>query len=189
MNRTRSWIYRILIVLGVGLMIISWLLPWWGANIESLMLDNAVVIHPYGLDASKMTGYASYIRGAEMPGWFALCMWTYLGLAIAALLAGAFLKNKDINLFGKKLNLSRWLIGIVGFSYAVVVIVAYVYATMRVQDFGLDSLVGRKWVQAGGIAETSWISSSLKIGYWLACGTGLYFIILALFQNKIMGKK
>jgi hypothetical protein len=133
-----------------------------------------------------MASYPQYLQGSEMPGFFAPFMWLYLGLAIAALLIGAWIKDKSIGLFGRKFNLSKLIIGVVGFSYIVVVIVAVIFAAIRTRQFGL-SLLGRSFISRGELEET-WVEARLLFGYWLACGVGPLLIVLALLRNRIIGK-
>jgi dolichyl-phosphate-mannose--protein O-mannosyl transferase len=114
-------------------------------------------------------------------------MWTYFGLAIAVLLIGVFSKNKDIYLFGRKFNLSRWLIGIVGFSYIVVVICAVVIMSIRINAIGGLSLLGKSYAAMGNL-EASWVDARLLPGYYLACCVGPLLILIALLRNKIKGK-
>jgi len=97
-----------------------------------------------------MLYYKGYLPDYSMPGYFTPLMWTYLGLAVVALLFGAWLKDKNLGLFGKKLNLSRWLTGIVGFSYIVVVILAFVVASMRTSALGMENFIGGNYMDYGG---------------------------------------
>jgi hypothetical protein len=188
MSSSRSWLFRCLVIIAMTLLLVSWFLPWWSCNIEALFLSNGLVVHPYGLE-NNMGTYTEYIPGditKMMPGWFTPFMWVYLGLVIVALLIGIFVTSKNVILFRRKLNLSRWLIGIVGFSYIVAIIAAYLVMYIKMGEFGMQP-IGRVFITQGGYAET-WITSSLKSGYWIACCVGPLLIILALLRNKIMDK-
>ncbi len=185
MNKARSWIYRCLVILGGGLMAVSWLLPWWRCDVEELNLPDAVVIRPYGLFLDPSV--APYLKWATLPGWFGPAVWTYFGLAIAALLISVIFMNKNIRVFGKELNLSRWLVGIVGFSYIVTVIVAIVIMSMRMAVADM-SILGRTFVSMGSMMASSWAEGFLLFGYWLACGVGVFLLVVALLRNKIIGK-
>jgi hypothetical protein len=181
----RLWLFRVLVMVAAGLLLLSWFLPWWAANVSQLGTQNHVIIHPWYLEIDMQVYY--YIaQGSDMPGWFAPVMWAYLGLAIAALLIGAWIKDKSLGLLGRRLNLSRWLVGFIGFSYIVVVILAVIVAAIRTGDFGLNLLKGT-YISFGGY-EQSWVTSRLLFGYWLACGVGPLLIVLALLRNKIIGK-
>jgi hypothetical protein len=112
-------------------------------------------------------------------------MWTYLGLAIVALLFSLFAKEKTVG-FGKfKFKLPTLLIGIVGLSYIIVVITAVVMIAIRSGDFYKTPLMGQVYVRNVEAVATS----RLLLGYWMACGTGLFITILALLRSKIVGNK
>jgi hypothetical protein len=108
-------------------------------------------------------------------------------LAIAALLISVIFINKNIKLFRKEFNLSRLLVGIVGFSYIITVILAVVIASMRMTVAGM-TLTGRVFITMGSMMSSSWAEGFLLPGYWLACGVGVYLLIIALLRNKITGK-
>jgi hypothetical protein len=184
MDNTRVWLFRVLVMLGTGLMLISWFIPWWRCEVEALNLKDAVVIYPYALYLDL--GVKNYLQWAAMPDYFTPLMWTYLGLAIVALLIGAWFINKNVRLLGREFNLSRWLIGIVGFSYIVVVICAVAIAMMRAAEVDVP-LLGRTFIAMSSMA-VSWIEGFIELGFWLACAAGPLFIVLALLRNKIIGK-
>ena len=185
MGNSRVWLFRVLVLAAAGLMLLSWYMPWWSCDIEALFVEDAAIIHPYGLEVD------SIILGllgdwAEMPGFFTPLMWVYLGLAIAAILIGAWIKDKSIGLFGRKFSLSKLIIGIAGFSYILVVVLAVVVAAMRTGEVDLP-LLGRTLVTMG-TEGASWVSARLLFGYWLACGVGPLLIVLALLRDRIIGK-
>ncbi len=188
MNSSRTWLFRGLVLIATALLLTSWFLPWWGVDIEEVALNNAVVVHPWGL-TNNLGMYDYLMKGIGMPGWFTPFMWAYLGLVIVALLVGIWSKDKNIRLFNRELNLSRWLVGIVGFSYVVVVIAAVlaIYLNIQSSDYSF-ALVGRTYVDKSDF-EYSWVNTHLMIGYWLACGVGPLLLVLALFRNKILGAK
>lgn len=188
MNSTRRfWLFRGLVIAAIGLMLLSWFMPWWSADIEDLLINNAVVIHPWGLE-NNMGDYAYYLKGAEMPSFFAPLMWLYLGLAISALLVGAWIKDKNTRLFRREFNLSKLIIGVVGFSYIAAVVLAVVIAAIRTGELGDLHLLGRTFVSIETTYKESWIAARLLSGYWLACGVGPLLVILALLRNRIIGK-
>jgi hypothetical protein len=183
----RVWLFRCLVIVSAGFLLLTWFLPWWSAYTTAAG-DNSFVIHPYGLDISEqMLFYKTFIPDIEMPGYFTPLMWLYLGLVVVALLIGAWLKDKSIGLFRRRFNLSRWLIGIVGFSYVVVVILAVIVASIRTSDFGMTHFLGGNYVSYGWKAE-SYVEGQLLLGYWLACAVGPLLIVLALLRNRIIGK-
>jgi hypothetical protein len=182
----RVWLFRCLVIVSAGFLLLTWFLPWWSAYTTAAG-DNSFVIHPYGLNISEqMLFYKTFIPDIEMPGYFTPLMWLYLGLVVVALLIGAWLKDKSIGLFRRRFNLSRWLIGIVGFSYVVVVILAVIVASMNLEQYDIP-LLGSKYLSLGWLAN-SYIETNLLLGYWLACAVGPLLIVLALLRNRIIGK-
>lgn len=181
----KIWLFRFLTLIGVGFIIVSWLLPWWNCQIE--MIDKWVRIHPWGLENNLGT-YAGYIDAAQMPSWFGPLMWGYLGLAIAALLLSMFVKNKEVTFWKIKTTLPSILILIVGITYVIVAIVAAIFATIRLEDFAGMKLIGTYFIDWGYPNQTD-ATGSLMLGYWLTYGAGIYCIILALLRNKITGLK
>ena len=179
----RTWLFRFLVILGAGLMIYSWLLPWW--SVEIVALQSGAQIRPWGLE-DNLGEVAGFIEGVEMPGWFAVFMWAYLGLSILALVVGAFLKDLHIKLLGKNFNLPQLIIGLVGFSYVVVVVTAVIFAAIRTGDYYGLSLIGTSRVSVGPYASDA--HAGLLPGYWMACATGPILILLALFKNNITRK-
>ena len=184
MSSSRVWLFRGLVIGAAGLMLLSWFMPWWSCDIEALFVNDAAIIHPYGLEIDSTV--LGYLEWAKMPGFFAPLMWSYLGLAIAAILIGAWIKDKSIGLFGRKFNLSKLIIGIAGLLYIVVTVTAVIFAAIRTGEADLH-LLGRTFVKMG-TAEASFISARLLFGYWLACGVGPLLIVLALLRDRIIGK-
>ncbi len=186
MSSSRAWLFRILIIIAASLMVWSWFMPWWSVNVPDLNLDNAVVIHPWGLE-QNLGSLAAYISGSSMPDWFAPIMWTYLGLCIAALLFSLFAGNKEINLWKIKTSLPAIITGLVGLSYIVVVLTAVIFASIRMGDFYNTNLIGSTKIEIME-AHPVYVYSNLRTGYWLACGAGPLLVVLSLLRNKITGK-
>jgi len=185
MSTVRSWLFRILVIIAAGFMVYSWLQPWWRCEISRI--NGWIVIHPWGLE-HNMQAFSEYMKGAEMPGFFAPLMWIYLGLCILALLVALFIKNKNIKLLGKEFNLPNFIISLVGLSYIVVVIVAVIFAAIRTGDFYGTKLIGVTRINLGG-EMVSDATANLQTGYWLACAAGPLLVLLALLRNKIIGYK
>ena len=184
MSNYRIWIFRVCVLIGAGLMALSWFLNWWSLDIESFQKIDAIIIHPYGLEDKSDLSNA---LGVGLPQWFAPVVWIYFALALLALVIGAWIKEKTIKLFGRKFNLSRWLVGIVGFSYIVVAVIAVIVAAIMTGDIDGLTLLDRYYISMGG-GMMSWVDGTLDIGYWLACGTGVFLLALAFLRNKIIGK-
>jgi hypothetical protein len=186
MNTLRSWLFRGSVIAVAGLMVASWLLPWWGSWSLQIGHYDVVQIFPYGL-RTNLGGWASLIQGfSEMPAWFSPLMWLYLGLCMAGLAFALWKMNKNVRLVGRNFNLSRLLIGIIGFSYVMVIIIFYFYAKMRVEAAGIH-FIGESYMVMG-IAGKTYVFSGFRNGLYMACAVGPLFLILALLRNQITGK-
>jgi len=182
-----TWIFRILVVVVTGVMLVSWSLPWWSADIEELGKD-MVQIRPWGLQVDERLGGFSIMLGTPMPAWFAPMMWTYLGLCMIALLVGIVAGEKEIS-FGKiKMKLSQFLVGGVGLSYIVAGIVAAVYAGMRMKSMGDVPLQGHAVIDLGDPLIAN-LDTRLLIGYYLIFVAGLLLLALAIFRDRIISEK
>jgi hypothetical protein len=187
LSKNRVWVFRILVAAAAGLMLVTWFLPWWNMDVEGFSYK-ALQIRPWGLVMSqKMTSFAILMKGAELPVWFPSFMWTYLALCMIALLVGMFVRGKEFR-FGKlKFTLSHLLVGGVGLSYIVAGLVAAVYAGMRMQNsFGV-ALQGRTHIELGD-PLTTYVNTSLQPGWYLIFVTGILFLVLAIFRDKITGE-
>ena len=138
----RIWLFRFLVLAAGALLVVTWFMPWWLCHVESAAAGiHDVIIHPYGLDGGGLEGYFELMPGGgkevELPGFLIPLLWVYLGLVVLALILSIIFKDKNIRLLGKELNISRWLIGIVGFSYIVVLLIAFFFAKSKVDAMGI----------------------------------------------------
>lgn len=190
-GNTRSWIFGILTIAGAGLFLYSWFQPWWNAYVVALK-ENGVTIFPYAMVVgSTLKDYPQWLVGSEMPAWFFRLMWVYLAACMAVLLISLFASAKV------KLGIARWkfslpqvLVGGVGISYIVFVVVCVAVIAMRAPQFYNAPLQGSVFIHMAeheGNAE-SYVETSLQMGYWLACAVGPLLVALALLRNKIVGK-
>ncbi len=197
MNKARVWLFSGLVIILAGLLAFTFFQPWWVCHVESSAAGiHDVTVYPYGLDGGGLEGYFKLMpeggKEVAMPAWFTPAMYVYLGLALAALLVGAFLRNKNIKVFGRTINLSRWLILIVGISYIIVVIAAVVMVKVRNEAMGLPFLGAKVGIDLGQFAMWHIVldaTASLQIGFWLACAVGPLLVAVALLKNKIIGSK
>ena len=182
--KSRVWLFRVLVAIAAGVMLVTWFLPWWTMDIEGFACD-AATIRPWGLElCEKMGDFKILLRGTELPVWFAPFMWTYLGLCMLALLVGAFLQGKELGIGRFKIKLSQLLIGGVGFSYFVVGVVAAIYASIRCKACMGIPLLGRNFVDLGDPLVT-FVESRFLPGYYLIYVAALLLIVLALLRDKI----
>ena len=182
----KSWLFRFLVIVAVGIMLVSWFMPWWTIDIEGFATD-AAQIRPWGLElCDQIGGFAILLKGTEMPSWFGAFMWVYLSLCMLAILVGLFVPEKKFS-FGKiKFTLSQFLIGGVGFSYVFAGIVAAVYAGIRMKSTFNVPLQGRAFIDMGD-PLIAYADTRLLPGYYLIYVAGLSLLALALLRNKITG--
>ena len=116
MTNMRVWLFRILILITTGGLAASWFMPWWSASIKDIpAYKYPISIFPYGLDAHLMWEYLTIMpqggAEAEMPAFFTPLMWLVFAVIVAALLVAAWFVNKDknISLFRRKFNLSKFI--------------------------------------------------------------------------------
>lgn len=178
------WAYRILVLVGAGLILYSWFQPWWKIDLEEIG-TNIVEIHPWGLAVDERMGsFDVLIQGAQMPGWFAPFMWAYLGLCMIALLAGIVIRGKFFNIGSLRIKAAPFLVGGVGLSYFIVGVVAAVYASIRLKSFYSTPLQGRIYVELGDAAHTYAESSLLPGWYWIFAA-GALLMLVAFFHDLI----
>jgi hypothetical protein len=186
MSKFRSWVYRCLIAIGIGGLITSWLLPWWGCYIIAIGMDDKIVIHPYGL-WEGLGGWGGMLGDmAAMPGFFTPLMWCYFGLCIGALIFTMWKMNTSIRLIGRNFSLSGLVVGLVGFSYAAVILIFYLYAKMRVGDLGVE-FIGMTYINPTPMIHT-YAYTGYRDGLWVACGASAYLFVLAWLKNIIVGR-
>jgi hypothetical protein len=187
-NNTGIWIFRVLVLVAVGVMLVSWFLPWWTIDLEEIGKD-IVQIRPWGLVVDERMGsFDVLIKGADMPAWFAPFMWAYLACCVIAVMVGAWVRGKEVGIGKLKIKLSQFLIGGVGLSYIIAGIFAAVYISIRLKGFYNTPLQGRIYVELGDAAHT-YAESSLMTGYYVIFVAGLLFLVLAIFRDKITGEK
>ncbi len=184
---TRSVVFGVLTLTGIGLLLYSWFQPWWQARIVALD-QIAVIIRPWGLVSYMPAEYSKWLVGAEMPSWFAPLMWGYLGISVGALVYTLFVGYERIALGKFRIPVPKLLIGGVGLSYIVFVLVCVAVIAIRAKEFYGASVMGSVFVSMSD-HEMSDVDTRLLAGYWLAAGVGPLLVALAIFREKILGKR
>lgn len=187
MRTTRAVLFGVLTVAGTGLFLYSWLQPWWQAYIVALN-EVAVIIRPWGLTSFMPQEYAKWLVGADMPSWFGPLMWLYLAASMGILVYSLFAGDDWVRLGRFKLSQQKALIGLVGLSYIVFVVVCVIIIALRAKDFYGASVIGTVYV-AMSDHENSNVDTSLLSGYWIASVVGPLLLVLALLRDKIIGKR
>ena len=185
MSNKRVWLFRVLVVAAAGLMLLSWVLPWWRADIT--VINAWVVVRPWGIQSCQFV--SEYFPTACMPGWFAPFAWIYLVVCIALLLFSLFANEKVFSLGKFKFSLPQLIIGGVGLSYMAACVIMVVYGSIRATEYSGMKFLGNQIIVVD--PEMNIVSGAyarVLFGYWLAWATGLLLVALALLRNKIIGK-
>lgn len=187
----RTAIFDVLTLAGGGLFLYAWFQPWWTAYIVELK-EIGIAIFPYAMViGTSLLDYPQWLIGAEMPAWFFRLMWVYLACTMVALVFSLIASEKSKIGLGKfKVSLPKALVGGVGLSYIVFVVVCVTVIAIRAPQFYNAPLQGSIFVRMAeheGNAQ-SFVNTGLQFGYWLACAAGPFLVALALLRDKIVGK-
>lgn len=188
MKNIRTWIYRILVLIGAGLMLYTFFQPWWQAYVIALN-KYAVSIFPYGMKMD-VGDFGQWLAGADevLPNWFTPFMWVYLGICILALLFSLFASSKKGIKLGKlNISLPSIIIGIVGLSYIIVPVTALIMIALNAPKYFDAPIQGKIYVSVSSF-EASWVNTGFDTAYWMAYAVGIFLVLLAVFRNKIIGK-
>lgn len=179
------WLFRGLLLIGAGLMLVSWYAAWWSAQLSVIVVPDPMVMHPWGVEVMDVVASAVDRSLYEMPAFFAPLMWLYLVACMAALLASLFV-DRTIALGSFKVSLPQALIAVVGLSYMAIVGGAFAVALVR-SGFAGVNFIGSTLVYNPLTGNETKITGALKPGYWLAVAVGPLLIALALLRNIISG--
>jgi hypothetical protein len=189
-NSARLSIFGVLTLGVTGLFLYSWSQPWWSAYIVALK-EYGVSIFPHAMIiGGTLQDYPQWLVGAEMPSWFFPAMWVYLAFCMGAVVFSLFVFQDRIRLGKLKLSLPSAVVGAVGLSYIVFVLVFVIVVAVRAPQFYGASVQGSVFVHMAeheGNAE-SYVETGLQLGYWLACAAGALLLVLALLRDKIVGE-
>ena len=86
-----------------------------------------------------------------------------------------------------ELPLATVLIGLVGVSYLVAVVLAFVIGDLRA-EMADSNFIGKSKLKHAMTGNKVKMVSDLKDGYWLALSVGPVLICLALLRGLIVGK-
>lgn len=173
----RIWLPRILVATVAGIMVISFIMPWWSANISVMPVEDAIRIYAHGLK-HEMVQLAQYIAADETPLYQTVLAFIYLGVSVGLILLSTWLKGRKCS----------WLLGGVGLIYIVYAALAVIWIAIRSGDFGV-SLQGFSIIIIEERGMNIGVDTSLRFGYYLAYVAGIMCIALALFHDKICLKR
>ena len=186
-NNIGAWIFGGLTLVALGLILYTWYQPWWTAYIEELG-ENGVMIYPHAMNIlGTLRDYPQWIVGAEMPVWFFPAMWVYLMVCVFALLASLLFTDEWFQVGKKKVSVAQFLVGLIGVTHILFVVVFPIVIAIRAPEFGGVKLQGSVFISMDEHTE-SWVNSALQPSYWIACFIGPMLLLMAIFRNKILGK-
>lgn len=186
MNNSRVWLFRALVIIGAALWLVSWFMPWWSIDVHEIG-KNSAIIHPWGLETHLRDSEYALIADAEMPVWFAPFVFTYLGVAMIALLVGLFGPNKELALGKIKLALPNVLVGLAGLSYLITLGTAVVFAAYRMSGyFGGVNFIGYTYIDLGEPYKSG-ADAGLEVGYFVGLAAGVWLLVFGLLRTKIIG--
>jgi len=178
MNKTnRLWLFRILGFAAIVLLVLSFVLPWWSTDILVLGLVDAMIMHPYGVE-HYLGDMVTFVEPYLPPIWLTYIAYAYAALAVAALLVSLFIKKEQ----------GRLLMGVVGISFVLYILVATGYLKFTLDQFDMG-LTGYSYVDAtqGFPYHTGLISRFLR-GFYVAWAAAIWTCLLAYFRYKITGE-
>jgi hypothetical protein len=170
------WIFRLLVAIGCGLMIASFIMPWWQASrfdvksyTTNISVTNAITIYGFGL-RHNLAQLASYIKSDVTPSYQTVLAWVYIGVSVCLSLVSAWLRGLKGTL----------LLGFIGLGYIVYAAAAgFLVIPQRLSVYGF-ALHGRSTISSAGAIIT--MQADLSPGYYLAFAAGGFFIILAIIR-------
>jgi hypothetical protein len=186
-----EWIFRILVFAGAAYMVYTWFEPWWAANIKVLPGEDHMVMRPWGIEVVSQVKNNADPSLWAMPWFFKPFMWTYLTICMLALALSLFINRQisfaHIKLPRVKLPLATLLIGFVGLSYLIAVVLAFVIGDLRA-EMADSKFIGKSKVVHKMTGNKVKMVSDLKEGYWLALYSGPALIVLALLRGLFIRK-
>ena len=167
----KMWLYRLLVAGAGGLMIASFVMPWWTGRFEA---GQAINIYGWGLRHNAIQ-LESYIRGDVTPIWQTVIAWVYVGLSVILALLST--------------RLGKWkgsaLLGIIGgglIAYGFVAV--HMVITNRLADFGIAlegfSVVGQ------GVSIYADVQLSHALAYiagWIWLGLA---VVSCFFERQVL---
>lgn len=171
MTSFRFWLFRGLVAVAAGLMIGSFSVPWWAANMPDIAFIDPVRVYGYGFE-HDLVELAPYVAMDVTPFYQTVLAWVYIAASVGLVLYSTWLRGRK----------AKWLLGGVGLTYIAYAAIAVIWVAIRTGDFAM-SLQGHSLVQGEIDAY-----ASLRFGYYLAYAAGGLFLVLALLRNIIVGR-
>jgi hypothetical protein len=176
---TRVLIFRLLLLLIIGAMFVSFFFPWWAVDIYVPTYEgmpnrpSRVEILGYGL-RHNMEELRPYVMDDETPMVQSTLAWVFMGVcALTAILSTAI-----------KYKWRAWTIGLPGVAYLCYALVAiFIVVQNRAEEFGiaLTGISGTTYTE--GAEVSIGFSANLLWGFYLACASGIFMLIMASLSN------
>ena len=184
-NSVVVWIFRILIVAAAAFMLYSWFQPWWSAKVSAVPGDNHMVMHPWGVDVVPQIRANADESLYSMPWIFTPFMWTYLAVCMLALAISLFTQRR-LSLGRIKIPVAALLVGFVGVSYLIAVILAYYIGDLKAGWAGAK-FVGSSQIRVMGGNKIRMVADLLP-GYQLALYAGGALTVVAILRLFLGGR-
>ncbi len=171
----RAWLFRTFLIAIIMLMFVSFAKPWWTTDID-VLTNEAIKIYGFGIP-SVLGDLSNYIQTDKTPFYQIVIAWIYLVSSMAIALMSTWVKGIR----------GKLMLGGVGLAYLLYALVAiFVVVSNRLDDFNIPlqgtTLLTMEYFNVS-------IVSNLRFSFYLACASGILFIILAFFRDSITGEK
>ena len=176
MGSFRFWLFRGLVAIAAGVMVISFTMPWWIAEVlpeTETVSPFTIEVYQYGIPRAQGS---EYISTDITPFYQTVLAWVYLAASAGLILFSTWLKGRK----------GQFLLGGIGAIYiAYAAIAVFIVVANRSADFGVP-LQGQATIFYEQVFVN--IDTSLQYGYNLTYAAGGMCIALALLRNIIVGK-
>ena len=167
----RLWLFRGLVAIAAGLIIASFILPWWRCDIVHEEEGFSMKLFQHGIHGGAGSTY--YFQ--DITAFYQTVLaWIYLAASVGLILYSTWLKKRR----------GRWLLGGIGFINVIYAVIAVIWIAIRTSEIGIP-LQGYRFITE--TLEPVDAYTSLQFGYYLAHASGLVCIALALLRNRIIG--
>lgn len=163
MSISRTWLFRILVIVAGVVIMASFVMPWWAGKFDAA---TGIWIYGWGL-RHNLEELAAYAAQDATPLYQTILAWVYAGISVVLLLYSTFIKHKIAALV-------QAFVGIAYIAYALIAV--YVVVADRIKGFNI-ALQGRT-VLGNGL----FIQCSIQPGFYLALAAGAFIVILAIIR-------
>jgi hypothetical protein len=167
--RHKTWILRILVLVLCGFMLLSFILPWWTADVSVIKTPGAIRLYGWGL-RHELTQYPQFISQDETPQYQTVLAWCYMALSILLLWLSTWLK-------GKKGAVLTVVVGLGYLAYTMTALFGVITPRLEEAELVLQGSVFKTI-----LVRSVLITSSLRWGYYLACAAAAVCTLLGFIR-------